>query len=394
MPNFELFLSPPHLAGTEETLIKQALASNYIAPAGPLLDRFEKDFADYVDAPCVAVSSGTAALHLALRYLEVGPGDEVWAATLTFIGSIAPAIYQGAQPVFLDCEAASWTLDPELLSEALRTTAREGRRPKAVIPTDLYGQSCDLDAIRDVCADYGVAVICDSAEAVGALYKGRPAGSGALAAAYSFNGNKIITSSGGGMLASRNPALIAAARKWATQAREPAPHYEHLEVGYNYRLSNICAAIGCAQLEVVEARVARRREIFERYRSALGGLPGITFMPELDHGGSRATRWLTVILIDPMVAGADREAVRRALEAEAIEARPVWKPMHLQPVFAQARRFGGTIAETLFDTGLCLPSGSGLTDAQVDRIAEVVRHALAAGVIERGSPARQQRVGI
>jgi len=390
MSSFEVFLSPPHLAGSEEALIRQALASNYVAPAGPLLERFERDFSEYIDCPCLAVSSGTAALHLAMRYLGVGPGDEVWAATLTFIGSIAPAVYQGAEPVFLDCEAASWTLDPELLSEALRTAARDGRRPKAVIPTDLYGQSCDLDAIREVCTDYGVPVICDSAEAVGTLYKGRAAGSGALAAVYSFNGNKIITTSGGGILASRDPALLAAARKWATQAREPMAHYEHLEVGYNYRLSNISAAIGCAQLEVIEARVARRRAIFERYRQALGKLPGITFMPELDHGGSRATRWLTVILIDPMVAGVDREAVRRALAEEAIEARPVWKPMHLQPVFSRAKRFGGTIAETLFETGLCLPSGSGLTDAQVDHVAEVVRHCVIAATADPGRQPQPQ----
>lgn len=394
MPNYEFFLSPPHLAGTEGELIQQALASNYIAPAGPMLDRFERDFSDYVGAPCVAVSSGTAALHLALRYLDVGPGDEVWAATLTFIGSIAPAVYQGAEPVFLDCEAASWTLDPELLSEALRTAARAGRRPKAVIPTDLYGQSCDLDAISLVCADYGVQVVCDSAEAVGTLYKGRAAGHGARAAAYSFNGNKIITSSGGGMLASEDPALVAAARKWATQAREPAPHYEHREVGYNYRLSNISAAIGCAQLQVLEERVARRRAIFERYRALLCDLPGISFMPEMNHGGSRASRWLTVILVDPSVAGADREAVRRALEAEAIEARPVWKPMHLQPVFAQARRFGGTIAETLFETGLCLPSGSAMSDADVERVAQVIRHCLCESPPGLTLMSRPQELGV
>lgn len=379
MVHYEVFLSPPHQVGTEAALIQEALASNYVAPAGPMLDRFEREFSEYVGMPCVAVSSGTAALHLALRHLDVGPGDEVWAATLTFIGSIAPALYQRAQPVFLDCEAASWTLDPELLSEALRTAARAGRRPKAIIPTDLYGQSCDLDAIIQVSADYGVPVICDSAEAVGTRYKGRPAGKGARAAAYSFNGNKIITSSGGGILASDDPKLITRARKWATQAREPAPHYEHLEVGYNYRLSNISAAIGCAQLQVLEERVARRRAIFERYRAVLGDLPGITFMPELDHGGSRATRWLTVILIDPMVTGVDREAVRLALEREAIEARPVWKPMHLQPVFRHAPHIGGTVAETLFETGLCLPSGSGMSDAEVDRVAEVVGQCLAAG---------------
>lgn len=378
MSQYDLYLSPPHLAGTEGALIGEALASNYVAPIGPMLDRFEREFSAYIGMPCLALASGTAAIHLALRYLGVGRGDEVWAATLTFIGSVASAVHEGAEPVFLDCDAASWTLDPELLAEALRTAARSGRRPKAVIPTDLYGQSCNLDAIRQVCDDYGVPVLCDSAEAVGALYKGRAAGNGAWAAAYSFNGNKIITTSGGGVLASADPALLTAARKWATQAREPAPHYEHREVGYNYRLSNISAAIGCAQLQVLEQRVARRRAIFERYRTALAGIAGLSFMPELDYGASRATRWLTVILIDPSVSGVDREVVRQALEARRIESRPVWKPMHLQPVFAQARRFGGAIAETLFETGLCLPSGSAMSDEEVDRVAEVVRATLAA----------------
>ncbi|MDF2095824.1 DegT/DnrJ/EryC1/StrS family aminotransferase [Aquibaculum arenosum] len=376
MTQFEVFLSPPHLAGNEGALIEAALTSNYVAPAGPMLDRFEREFSDYVGMPCVAVSSGTAALHLALRHLEVGPGDEVWAASLTFIGSVAPVIYQGARPVFLDSDPASWTLDPGLLEEALRDAARRGQLPKAVIPTDIYGQSCDLDAIRRLCDAYEVPVLCDSAEAVGSRYKGRAAGKGAWAAAYSFNGNKIITTSGGGALASEDPALIAAARKLATQAREPVPHYEHRSVGYNYRLSNISAAIGCAQLAVIEARVALRRAIFERYRAALGDLPGVTFMPELDHGGSRASRWLTVLLIDPERAGCDRETVRLALEAAGIEARPVWKPMHLQPVFAGARCHGGAVAERLFANGLCLPSGSAMSDETVERVAAEARYCL------------------
>ena len=366
-----LHLSPPHMSGEEQRLVAEAFAANYVAPAGAMLAAFETEFAAATGIPhCVALSSGTAALHLAVKHLGLAPGDEVWASTLTFIASVAPAVHESARPVFFDCDAETWTLDPVLLEEALAKAARVGRLPKAVIPTDLYGQSCDLDRIVAACAAHGVPVIADSAEAVGARYKDRHAGAGARAAVFSFNGNKIITSSTGGMLASADGALIAHARKLATQAREDAAHYEHREVGFNYRLSNICAAIGLGQLRVLEARVARRRAINARYRANLSGLAGVSFMPEAPYG--RATFWLTVIQIDSRIAGATREDVRHALDHAAIESRPVWKPMHLQPAFAGARTIGGAVAERLFANGLCLPSGSSMTDADVDRVSEVV----------------------
>ena len=365
-----LFLSPPHLSGREIDEVTRAFASNYIAPIGPALAAFEADFKAYAGFPhAVALTSGTAAMHLALRHLGVGPGDEVWAASLTFIGSVGPAVQERATPVFFDCDAATWTLDPAMLADALAKAARAGRLPKAVLPTDLYGQSCDLDAIVAMCAEHGVPVICDSAEAMGATYKGRHAGRGAWASVFSFNGNKIMTTSNGGMLASDDEALIEHARKLSQQAREAAPHYEHTEVGYNYRLSNILAAIGVGQLATLDDHMARRRAIFARYADKLGALPGVTFMPEAAYG--RHNRWLTVCLIDPAAFGAGREDVRLTLETRDIESRPVWKPMHLQPVFKDAPRVGGAVCERLFDIGLCLPSGSAMTDADVDRVCEI-----------------------
>ena len=369
--NPRLFLSPPHMSGREEAYVREAFASNYVAPAGPMIARFERAFADYAGIPhAVALDSGTAAIHLALLNLSFAPGDEVWASTLTFIGSIGGAVHERLAPVFFEPDAGSWTLDPDLLAEALDAAAKRGRLPKAVIPTDLYGQSCDLDRIADACARHGVPVICDSAEAVGARYKDRHAGNGGMAAAFSFNGNKIVTTSGGGLLASHDPAVVERARYLSTQARQKVVHYEHTEVGFNYRMSNICAAIGVGQLEVVEARIARRRAIFARYRERLGNLPGIGFMPEASYG--RGTRWLTVLRIDPKTFGADRDGVMAALESQAIESRPVWKPMHLQPVFHGARHVGGALSEAIFADGLCLPSGSAMTDAEVDRVAEIV----------------------
>ena len=367
-----LFLSPPHMGGREQEFVRQAFASNYIAPLGPMVDAFEKEFSAYTGIPhCVALSSGTAATHLALRHLGIGPGDEVAASTLTFIGSVTPVTFQGAAPVFVDCDEASWNMDPNLLEQALAEAAERGKLPKAVIPTDLYGQSCDLPRIRAICDRRGIPVICDSAEAMGAKIRGRHAGFDAWAAVVSFNGNKIITTSGGGMLASHDKDLIDHARKLSQQARDPAPWYEHTEIGFNYRMSNMLAAIGRGQLEVLEDRVRRRREIFDGYRARLGDLPGISFMPE--PAGSRSNRWLTVALIDPAVFGADTHAVREALEAENIEARPVWKPMHLQPVFKTARVVGGSVSERLFAQGLCLPSGTAMTDADLDRVCGIVR---------------------
>ena len=366
-----LFLSPPHLTGLELEEVRAAFASNYIAPIGPALARFEAEFKAYTGFPhAVALTSGTAATHLALRHLDIGPGDEVWAASLTFIGSVGPVVHERATPVFLDSDEKTWTLDPDLLEEALLGAARTGRLPKAIIPTDLYGQSCDLDRIVALGEAHGVPVICDSAEAMGATYKGRHAGRGAWAAVFSFNGNKIMTTSNGGMLASDDEALIEHARKLSQQAREPAAHYEHLEVGYNYRLSNLLAAVGLGQLATLDQRVSRRRAIFECYRARLGGVPGVSFMPEAAYG--HANRWLTVLLLDSEAFGATSEDVRLALEARDIESRPIWKPMHLQPVFRDAPRFGGGVSEGLFARGLCLPSGTAMTDAQLDAVSEIV----------------------
>lgn len=366
-----LFLSPPHMGGRELAFIHEAFEANYVAPAGAMLTAFEKAVADFTGIPhAVAVASGTAALHLALRCRPLQRGDEVWVSTLTFVGGISGAIHDGMTPVFFDCDDASWNMDPALLAEELRAAARRNRLPKLVLPTDIYGQSCDLDAILAACREFDVPVITDSAESLGALYKGRHAGAGALAAAFSFNGNKIITTSGGGMLVSSDKRLIDRARFLATQAREPVVHYEHVEVGFNYRLSNISAAIGCGQMEVLGARIQRRRAIFERYYRHLANLPGLAFMPEASYG--RCTRWLTTLTIDPRLFGADRLAIQSALAEADIESRPVWKPMHCQPVFKGVKVVGGGVSERIFEHGLCLPSGSSMSDAEVDRVSDIV----------------------
>lgn len=388
--NRRIFLSPPHMGGSELDYIHQAFESNYIAPLGPMVDAFEKAFAEKVGIPyALALTSGTAAIHLALRVLEVGPGDEVFASTLTFIGSVSPITFQGARPVFIDSNRSTWNMDPDLMEAELMRCKKIGRLPKAVIPTDLYGQCADMNRIIPICSAYGVPVISDAAEALGASFGGQHAGSGAKAAAYSFNGNKIITTSGGGMLVSEDAAFIKRARFLAEQARDIAPHYQHSCIGYNYRMSNIVAAIGKGQLECLDERSARKREIFAYYQKALGDLPGVTFMPEAHYG--RSTRWLTVILIDPKEFGANREAVRQALEQENIESRPVWKPMHQQPVFCithhpgqieqrakalsnwPARKVGGAVADELFAKGLCLPSGTALSCSDMDRIVGIIR---------------------
>lgn len=367
-----IFLSPPHLSGEEMRLIAEAFGTNYIAPIGPMVDAFEREFAERIGLPhTLALSSGTAAMHLALRGLGVGPGDLVVASSLTFIGSVSPVKFLGAEPVFIDSDRETWNMDPALLVDVLSECDRNGRLPKAVVPTDLYGQCVDLDWLLEVCVPYDVPVVCDSAEAVGSTYRGRHAGAGATAAVYSFNGNKIITTSGGGLLASEDGQFVEQARFLSRQARDPAPHYEHSRIGYNYAMSNIVAAIGRGQLGVLEERVARRRAIFASYERQLADLPGLEFMPEAPYG--RSNRWLTVVLVSPGEFGADREQVRQALEAENIEARPIWKPMHLQPVFKGCHMAGGEVCEDLFDRGLCLPSGSSLTDGDLERIAGVIR---------------------
>jgi dTDP-4-amino-4,6-dideoxygalactose transaminase len=384
-----IFLSPPHMGGDERILVHEAFESNYVAPIGPMVDAFEQEFARKVAIPhALAVSSGTAAMHLALRVLGVGRGDEVIASTLTFIGSVTPITFEGATPVFIDSDRTTWNIDVDMLAEEIEATTKQGRLPKAVIPTDLYGQCADLDRVLAICEPHGIPVIADSAEALGATYNGRSAGAGAEAAVFSFNGNKIITTSGGGMLVSENEDLIQKARSLSQQARDQAPHYEHSQIGYNYRMSNVLAAIGRGQLRVLDERVKAKRRIFDYYYEALQDVPGIEFMPEAPYG--RSNRWLTVLLITPDEFGVDRETVRLSLEAENVEARPVWKPMHLQPVFqveehsskrrAQsagqrygARVVGGGVAEDLFERGLCLPSGTAMSEADLDRVISVIK---------------------
>lgn len=367
-----VFLSTPHLSGTEQQFVADALASNWVTPLGPHVDAFEREFADAVGAPhAVAVSSGTAALHIALILAGVGPGDEVLVSTLTFVASVNPIVYQGAAPVFMDSERVSWNMDPALLAGALEERAKRGKLPRAVVLVHLYGQSADLDSIAATCAQYDVPLIEDAAEALGASYKGRAPGTVGASGVFSFNGNKIITTAGGGMLVSRDIGLVTHARKLATQARDPAPHYQHSEIGYNYRMSNILAAIGRGQLAVLEDRVTARRRNFAFYAAALGDLPGIEFMPEAPWGTH--TRWLTTLTIDPRALGVDREDVRLALEADGIEARPVWKPMHLQPLYAGAPVVKTGVADDLFARGLCLPSGSKLTQTDLERVVDVIR---------------------
>lgn len=369
-----IYLSPPHMSGRELELVADAFASNWVAPLGPHVDAFERELAAVLGDGwhAAALSSGTAAIHLALEILGVGPGDEVLCPTLTFVATANPIRQLGARPVFLDVEPASWNLDPALLAEELADRRRRGRpMPKAAVVVDLYGQTADWEPLLAACAEHGVPVVEDAAEALGATYRGRPAGTFGAVSTFSFNGNKIITTSGGGMLCARDPEIVRRARFLATQAREPAPHYEHTVAGYNYRLSNLLAAVGRAQLAVLSERVETRRAVFARYRELLGDLPGLAFMPEPPD--RRSTRWLTCLTIDPQSFGADREAVRRALEADDVEARPVWKPMHLQPLYRDAPMRGGSVAEDLFARGLCLPSGSSLTAEEIERVAAVVR---------------------
>jgi dTDP-4-amino-4,6-dideoxygalactose transaminase len=362
-----IYLSPPDLAGTELELLRDAVASNWIAPLGPHVDAFESEMAARVRLPhAVALSSGTAALHLALEVIGVGLGDEVWVSTLTFAATANAVAYVRATPVFVDSDPGSWNIDPALLAEALDEAARRGRLPKAVVAVDLYGQCADYEPIVSACRRHGVALVEDAAEALGASYQGQPAGTFGDLAVLSFNGNKIITTSGGGMLLGRRKDWLDRARYLATQARSPARHYEHEAIGYNYRMSNLLAAVGRAQLADLDRRVTARRGNNEAYRRALGDLPGWAFMPEA--AGCRSTFWLTCATVER-----NRDRILDGLERLDIEARPVWKPMHLQPVFRGARVIRGSVAEGLFDRGLCLPSGSGISDSDRQRVIDAVR---------------------
>ena len=362
-----IYLSPPDVGAAERALLLDAFDSGWIAPLGPHVDAFEREFAAAVGVPhAVALSSGTAALHLALEILGAGRGDEVITSTLTFAATANAICYVGATPVFVDVSPETWNLDPDRLDEELARRARLGRRVAAVIAVDLYGQSADYRRIEAICERHGVRLIEDAAEGLGATCGSRQVGAFGDCAAFSFNGNKIITTSGGGMLVSRRRDIVERARYLSTQARQPVAHYEHEDVGYNYRLSNLLAAVGRGQLAGLDAKVARRRAVRAAYQSALAGCRGIEFMPEAAYG--RSNGWLTCVTIDPALFGADREAVRLFLESRNIESRPVWKPMHLQPVFRQAAVGGGSVAEALFATGLCLPSGSSLTAEDQQRV--------------------------
>ncbi len=369
--NKPILLSTPHMGDRELEFVKEAFDTNWIAPVGPHVDAFEQEFCQAIGASHgAALSSGTAAIHLALQLVGVEPGDEVFCPTLTFIASASPITYLGAKPVFIDSDRISWNMNPELLWGALQRRARAGKLPKAIVVVNLYGQSADIDPILEACNHYGIPLIEDAAESLGATYKGRASGTFGYMGIYSFNGNKIITTSGGGMLISQDESAIAQARFLATQARDSAPYYQHSSIGYNYRLSNVLAGIGRGQLQVLNERVAARRRNFQIYQQSLGKLPGIKFMPEPSFG--RATHWLTCLTIDADAFGADREQVRLSLAKQHIESRPVWKPLHLQPVFADCECIGGAVSEDLFSRGLCLPSGSNLTDEDLQRVIAAI----------------------
>jgi dTDP-4-amino-4,6-dideoxygalactose transaminase len=367
----KIYLSPPHVGKAERELLLDAFDSNWIAPLGPHVDAFEQEFAALVGVPyAVALSSGTAALHLALITLGLGRDDDVITSTLTFAATANAITYVGAKPVFIDVSPDTWQMDPDLLEEELEQRARAGRQAAAVVTVDLYGQCADYTRIESMCKRHGVPIIEDAAEALGATYGTSSAGAFGECAAFSFNGNKIITTSGGGMLVSHRRDIVDRVRHLATQARQPAAHYEHVDVGYNYRMSNLLAAIGRGQLAGLPLKVDRRRQINQNYRAALVERPGIGFMPEAPFG--RSNCWLTCVTIDDALFGATTEEVRMHLETLNVEARPVWKPMHMQPIFKDAAVRGGAVAARLFTHGLCLPSGSSLTDVEQKFIVDAV----------------------
>lgn len=373
-----ILLSTPHMGEAELHFVEEAFRTNWIAPLGPNVDAFERELADLVGVGhAAAVTSGTAAIHLAVRILGVKPGDRVFCSTLTFAASANPIVYEGGEPVFIDSEPDSWNMSPQALERAFDAAVAEGWLPRAVIVVNLYGQSADMDPILEICDRHGVPVIEDAAESLGASYKGRPSGVFGLMGIYSFNGNKIITTSGGGMLVSDDEALIKQARFLATQARDPAPHYQHSQIGFNYRMSNILAGVGRGQLQVLGDRVESRRAVFQAYADGLSGIPGVEWMPEPDW--SHSNRWLSALTIDPEVAGVTAAEVIRRLADEMIEARPVWKPMHLQPVFAHCRHFthgNASVSDRIFEQGLCMPSGSNMSEAEIGRVVDAMRGAL------------------
>jgi pyridoxal phosphate-dependent aminotransferase EpsN len=361
------------MGGMELDYVEQAFRDNYIVPLGPNVEAFEHEFEQMLGGGhCTAMVSGTAALHVSLRIHGISPGDEVVSSDLTFVASTAPILYQGATPVFVDAEPRTWNMDLDLLEEFLTSRRRSNSLPKAVVLVHLYGQPADLDRAAELCEEHGVALVEDAAESLGSEHRGRPTGTFGRMGIFSFNGNKIITTGGGGMLWSPDSATAQRAGFLITQARDEAPHYQHSEVGYNYRMSNVLAGIGLGQLKVLSERVEQKRAIFEGYRERLAKTEKIAFMPEAP--GGRANRWLSCVLFgDEAEEGfALREAVRLALASEDIEARPIWKPMHLQPLYSGAECVGGGVGEDLFARGLCLPSGTALSSSDLDRICEII----------------------
>ncbi len=359
------FLSAPHMSGNELKYIEKVFESNYIAPLGEYVNRFEQSIKEYTGAKnALAVTSGTAALHLALRVLGIGKGDDVLASSFTFIGSINAIIYQGANPVFIDSDKQSWNLSPKLLNKYLCECEK---KPRALIVTHLYGMCADIEKIKTICDTHGIYLIEDAAESLGATFDGKHTGTFGDFGIYSFNGNKILTTSGGGMLVSDNEEWIQKAKFYSTQAKEPYIHYEHLEYGYNYRMSNVLAAIGVAQMEVIEDRVLKKREIFEWYKKYLGDVEEITFMPELQN--SRGNRWLTAMIFEKV----NYNNIMKALEDINVESRPLWKPMHMQPVFKDAKSVVDGVSEELYNHGLCVASSTIMTEDDVKMICEVIK---------------------
>jgi pyridoxal phosphate-dependent aminotransferase EpsN len=368
------------MGGKEIEYIKDAFGTNWIAPLGPHVEAFEIECAQAAGVKAaLALTSGTAAAHLSARLIGIGPGDWFFCSSLTFVASVAPLVQIGGVPAFIDSDPGTWNMSPPALERAFRDVEASGRMPKAVVIVNLYGEPCDMDAILPLCGKRGIPVIEDAAESVGSLYRGRPTGGFGKFGFYSFNGNKIITTSGGGMLLSDDEEAIAKARFWSTQARDKAPWYQHSELGYNFRMSNILAGVGRAQLKLLEDRVTRRRAIFERYRRELGGRPGVSFMPESRL--ARSNRWLTALVADPAISGTTNLKIMEALAAENIESRPVWKPMHLQPVFSGAMYYGhdGDKSGALFENGLCLPSGSSLSEEDQALVIRTVRSVFPSG---------------
>ncbi len=368
-----IYLSPPHMSGKERYYIDQAFETNWIAPLGPNIDAFEKQMAAYTGAAdAVAVSSGTAAIHLSLQLLGIGAGDTVFCSSFTFVASANPILYCGAEPVFIDSEPDTWNMSPDALRRALEDANRQNNLPKAVIVVHLYGQVSKMDELMELCGQYDIPVIEDAAESLGSIYKGKQSGTFGQFGIYSFNGNKIITTSGGGMLVSDDVELLRKARFLATQARDAAAHYQHSSLGFNYRMSNLLAGVGRAQLEVLDERVAARRAVYENYVGAFADRAGISFMPELNE--TRSNRWLTAVLIDEKETNVTTSELLDALSAVNIEARPLWKPLHLQPLFQGTRFYshleGISLCERLFQSGICLPSGSSMTVIDQVRVVD------------------------